>query len=314
MIIAISCGATAVETSAAFVELNNKMMALMSVEYSCDHSIDFVRQMIPHHAAAIEMCDIVVENTKGDEYLVELCSNITLTQKAEISWMYEWLTERDIAVAAPCDEQCDESKFMSRPCEDLLSTSSFCHGLSFAQDGYCRCDETFANDQFSCDNVSYIQGVGVFTPGLECKRTCGLCSMDEFSSFDGGDMAWSGEPGNLRKLASIMDENNGSIWPHSCYVAMDNSGQGGMHGDHIQGGDDMHANDHSNMHGGHSMHGDMHSDHGPKTEEQTGADDFEPGDYDLLPSNISGCTTMEMNMGMISIVFALALTQLSSLL
>src|SRR5210317_35236 len=33
-----SCGATSVDSSAALIELNHKMMAFMSVEYSCDHS------------------------------------------------------------------------------------------------------------------------------------------------------------------------------------------------------------------------------------------------------------------------------------
>jgi hypothetical protein len=197
------CGKTNVTSSTSFIELHNKMMVFMAIEYSCDHSVDFVRQMIPHHAAAVAMCEVVMESTK-DYFLVELCNNITLTQKAEISWMYEWLTERDTAVAAPCDDECDSSNFMTRPCEDLLSTSSFCHELSFGADGYCRCDDTFADDQFSCSNDTYLEGVGVFVPALMCKRTCGLCGVDG------------------------SDPNVTSIWPHSCYKPMNQSMQ--MHG------------------------------------------------------------------------------------
>ena len=187
-----SCGALDSPSSAALLELNDKMMAIMAVDYSCDHSADFVRQMLPHHAAAIEMCQIVEETTE-DEYIIELCSNITHTQHAEISWMHDWLTERDLAPAAPCGD-CAEENFMQTPCEDLLSTSSFCHGLTAGQDGYCRCDDTITSDDFSCNAVSYLDGFGVFVPFTQCKRTCGLC------------------PSNER-----------SIWPHNCYSAMDMS-------------------------------------------------------------------------------------------
>ena len=281
-----SCGATTVESSAALIELNNKMMALMAVEYSCDHSVDFIRQMIPHHAAAIEMCDIVVEITE-DEYLVELCNNVTLFQKAEISWMYEWLSERDTSVAAPCEEECDASKFMTRPCEDLLSTSSFCHGLTIGSDGYCRCDETFADDQFSCDNVSYIQGVGVFTPAMMCKRTCGICDVDgmgDAASASGGDTsAWSGGNGGVRKLAAMLDEEGRSIWPHSCYKSMDHS----MHNaDNMHDGYADHDDD--NDHSGHNMNGnDMHAD---DSHDEHSHDDHSDdiGDYELLPSTSLG--------------------------
>ena len=98
-----SCGNISKTSSERLIQVNHKMHDLMAVEYSCDHSVDFVRMMLPHHAGAVDMCDILVETTE-DDYLIELCNNITLTQRAEISWMYQWLSERDEAITAPCGE------------------------------------------------------------------------------------------------------------------------------------------------------------------------------------------------------------------
>lgn len=148
MVMAESCGNLSTSTSQRLVEVNHKMHEKMAVKYSCDHSLDFTRQMAPHHAGAIDMCAILMETTE-DAYLIELCDNITLTQRAEIVWMSEWLEARDHPAIAPCEEDCAVYEIMSLApsfCEDTLSTSSFCHGIAGNyQDGYCRCDEeTFA--------------------------------------------------------------------------------------------------------------------------------------------------------------------------
>ena len=178
-----SCGFVSTPSASAFIDLNHKMHALMAIEYSCDHSVDFVRMMVPHHAGAIEMCDILLETTK-DDYLIELCGNITLTQRAEIAWMHDWLISRELATSAPCGD-CEEADFIAPPCEDILSTSSFCHGLGFGQDGYCRCEDTLEAG-FSCEEDEYVDGVGVFVPIDLCKRTCGLCPEDMRPIWPGG--------------------------------------------------------------------------------------------------------------------------------
>ena len=68
---------------------------------------------------------------------------------------------------------------MMEPCEDILSTSSFCHGVAGnAQDGYCRCDETLEANGFVCAEPAWVDGVGLFLPELYCKRTCGKCLSD----------------------------------------------------------------------------------------------------------------------------------------
>ncbi|CAB9519826.1 Domain of unknown function (DUF305) [Seminavis robusta] len=188
-----SCGNLTAPSSEKFIEVNHKMHDLMAISYSCDHSTDFVRMMLPHHASAVVMCDILVE-TSQDEYLIDLCDNITITQRAEIAWMNEWLMARDFAPTAPCHDcsntdvipstnlevgragEIDTHSMSFMPCEDILSTSSFCHGIDGVQDGYCRCDqETFDANGYSCNEATWVDGIGMFVPSVYCKRSCGLC-------------------------------------------------------------------------------------------------------------------------------------------
>ena len=87
------CGRVDVPSSAAFIKANRAMHGGMSIRFSCDHAVDFVRGMIPHHKGAVAMCDVLADhgNNGVDPYLVELCGNITRTQRAEIAWMSKWL-------------------------------------------------------------------------------------------------------------------------------------------------------------------------------------------------------------------------------
>lgn len=57
----------------------------------------FLRSMIPHHAAAILMCE---RTSIEDPQIRELCGNIVASQQAEIDWMTAKL-ERPQATAAP---------------------------------------------------------------------------------------------------------------------------------------------------------------------------------------------------------------------
>merc|ERR1719261_2190505 len=100
-----SCGNVTAPSSEKLIQVNHKMHELMAVRYSCDHSLDFVRMMLPHHAGAVDMCDILMESTQ-DNYLIELCDNITHTQRAEVAWVYEWLDARDQVATAPCRDDC----------------------------------------------------------------------------------------------------------------------------------------------------------------------------------------------------------------
>ena len=157
--------------------------------------------MIPHHEGAIAMCDVLLETT-SDPYLSELCGNITLTQYAEVAWMHEWMANRGHEMYAPCtncttehemkmdngahdmmqghgDMEMNnkttntmESTETEMPCEDLLSTTFFCHSLG--DDSYCKCSDVLA-ELGECGSVTFIPGVGTMNIDDQCARTCGLC-------------------------------------------------------------------------------------------------------------------------------------------
>ena len=172
-----SCGNLSTPSSQQFLAVNHKMHELMAVEYSCNHSLDFVRMMMPHHAAAVDMCDTLLDTTQ-DEYLIGFCNNITMTQRAEVTWMYEWLEARDYEPIAPCNKDCMPEEMMP-PCEDTLSTSSFCHGISGTEnDGYCRCEDVLSMDGYLCDATAWVDGFGLFMPQELCARSCGTCPSD----------------------------------------------------------------------------------------------------------------------------------------
>ena len=103
--------------------------------------------------------------------------------KAKISLMLQWLVECNESMSMPCNfhdssHQHKEPADMVAPCEDLISTSSFCHGLGFVQDGYCQCKQAFEelSNAVDCDqNGTYTPGIGLFVPGELCRCTCGTC-------------------------------------------------------------------------------------------------------------------------------------------
>lgn len=140
-----SCGQVAYPAAVGLIEAkNHKMHSAMAVDLSCDHSLDFFRGMLPHHEGAIAMCDVLMDST-SDGYLIELCGNITRTQYAEIAWMREWLDIRATEWLASCSDCEDNQVDNELPCEDLLSTGSFCHSLG--QDGYCKPSVTMLLDK-----------------------------------------------------------------------------------------------------------------------------------------------------------------------
>ena len=59
-----SCGFVHDPFASKFTDLNNKMHMKMAVNYTCDHMVDFVHMMHPHHTSAVNMCDILME-TEG---------------------------------------------------------------------------------------------------------------------------------------------------------------------------------------------------------------------------------------------------------
>ena len=76
--------------SKAYREANDKMHAGMNIRLSNDADVDFIRGMIPHHQAAIEMAQIVLKYGK-DEVIRKLANAIIREQRREIAEMQEWL-------------------------------------------------------------------------------------------------------------------------------------------------------------------------------------------------------------------------------
>ena len=74
--------------------------AMGEITYSGDADIDFARGMIPHHVAAIEMAEIVLEHGSAPE-IRTLAEAIIEAQKAEIAELEAWLDNFDTAAGDP---------------------------------------------------------------------------------------------------------------------------------------------------------------------------------------------------------------------
>lgn len=75
---------------AAYERVNNRMMREMNIEPSGDVNRDFVRGMIPHHAAAIDMAYILLRYSEDPE-LRALAEDVIEEQEREIRVMRAWL-------------------------------------------------------------------------------------------------------------------------------------------------------------------------------------------------------------------------------
>jgi len=70
--------------------VNMKMHKEMSIKYSGNPDVDFVKGMIAHHQGAVDMAKVQLNYGKDPE-MRKLAENIISSQEVEIKEMKEWL-------------------------------------------------------------------------------------------------------------------------------------------------------------------------------------------------------------------------------
>ena len=80
------------DAAKAFAEANTKMHKDMTMEFTGDADVDFVRGMMPHHQGAIDMAEIELKYGKNPQTR-KLAKEIIAAQKKEIAFMKSWLAK-----------------------------------------------------------------------------------------------------------------------------------------------------------------------------------------------------------------------------
>jgi uncharacterized protein (DUF305 family) len=84
--------AKVVPSTKAFQAASTKMHKDMGIKYTGNTDVDFMRGMIPHHQAAIDMAKIELQYGKDTETR-KLAEEIIKAQEGEITSMKAWLAK-----------------------------------------------------------------------------------------------------------------------------------------------------------------------------------------------------------------------------
>ncbi len=84
--------AEASPSSKAFEAANEKMHKDMSMSFTGNTDVDFVKGMVPHHQGAIDMARIELQYGKDPE-IRKLAEDIVKAQESEIAFMNAWLAK-----------------------------------------------------------------------------------------------------------------------------------------------------------------------------------------------------------------------------
>lgn len=87
-------GAAESASTQAYRDANERMHGDMTMDFTGDPDVDFMRGMIPHHQGAIDMARIVLEYG-SDPQVRALAEEVIATQQDEIEMMEKWLAEHD---------------------------------------------------------------------------------------------------------------------------------------------------------------------------------------------------------------------------
>lgn len=73
------------------------------MNFTCEPAVDFVRSMIPHHDAAIAMCNTLTSLKPTDAAdILNFCVGVLQAQGREIAGMKGWLRGQNLPQTAPC--------------------------------------------------------------------------------------------------------------------------------------------------------------------------------------------------------------------